>query len=164
MLFQCVDLSQMQMSEQAFRLSDLTHNMADLSEQYIARGGKTKMTLPLDLNGIGRGRWCMFHVCGREKVLSSVVSVWVWEVADGLKGHSCSSYSSSWSLWWHTDRQISVHQQAAGKTVSSSEKNYSAPSALRFTGLWRHAELAGMLWRVVSGRDVVIMANKLRLQ
>ena len=161
MLFRCVNLSQMQMSEQAFRLSDLTHNMADLSEQYIARGGERKWLVLL--NRIGRGRWCMFHVCGRKKVFSSVVSGWVWEVEDGLKGYSCSSYSSSWSLWWHTDRQISVHQQPAVKTVSSSEKNYFAPSARRFTGLWRHAELAGLLWRVVSGRDVVIMANKLRL-
>lgn len=44
-LYQCMrssasTLSQTQMSEQAFWLSDLTHNMADLSEQYVARDGK----------------------------------------------------------------------------------------------------------------------------
>lgn len=61
---QYVDLSQMQMSEQAFWLSDPTRNMADPSEQYKARDGKWKWLFRL--YSIGRVDDACF--CG-EKVL-----------------------------------------------------------------------------------------------
>lgn len=52
---QCTDLSQLQMSEQAFWLSDLTHNMADLFEQYMARDRKWKWlySLLFHINSVG---------------------------------------------------------------------------------------------------------------
>lgn len=49
----CIDLSQMQMSGQALWLSDLTCNMADLSEQCLAQDGEMEITPLFHFNGIG---------------------------------------------------------------------------------------------------------------
>lgn len=43
----------MQMSGQALWLSDLTRNMADLSEQCVAQDGEMEITPLFHFNGIG---------------------------------------------------------------------------------------------------------------
>lgn len=62
-----------------FRLFNLTHNMADLSEQYIAQGRKLLFFFLHYLNGIALPDGVCFMVVGGEKKMLSSVVLLEWE-------------------------------------------------------------------------------------
>lgn len=148
-LYQCMrssapTLSQTQMSEQAFWLSDLTHNMADLSEQYMARDGKWKLLFHLNSSS-GVENACFTCVGGKRceaawfwvrrvediqkvgiwfTVPHTHCYMWLWSISQKLFFSKRAAVQAlcSRSLGWHIDSQMNVCQQTVVKLKAQVRK------------------------------------------